>query len=305
MKARMSGLASMIVLTGMVQIARGGDIVASFPDTTTLVARVDVAKLKQVPAIRQAWNDQYGQVAIFVDQIRNWIGLDLDSVTTLWLGVEKKDHGVFVLEGNFDPELIKGGVLNIDTAQIVHKESVPIAALFPDDKKPGQFNLGAVLNESTVVMGQPDVAERFIDAYVGAGQGLPVDKLRKVAHLKKATALVQASVLAVDPEELRKNPWMAYLTSGEFTADLDKDLTVRLKVGVQKADMLKPVGSLLNGLLAVYRQMDDQHKKQPPAVRALLENASATVAGDAVVLQSTVDEETLNDAVAARLNLAQ
>jgi len=280
-----------------------GDVVGSFPDECLMVGRLDVHGFRAVPVVRNILDNQLGQAAAFIEQIRTWTGVDLNTATTLWLGVAKKDHGVFVLEGQFDVEEIKGAMLNIDAAQIVPKEFVPIAALLPDEKKPGTYNLGAVLDDRTIVLGQPEVAEHFIDAYTKvAATGLGKGKLDRVQGLRSSQALFHGFILGLEPQELQKNPWLNYLTHGEFTADVDGDLAVCLSVGVRNPDMVEPLQKILQGLVSVFSKMDEPHRKGDRIQKMLVDNATISAEGSILVLRSKLKEQFINELVAVKLN---
>lgn len=278
-----------------------GDIVAGFPGECTIVARLDVQKFRSVPVVRGVLNDQLGQAAAFIEQIRQWTGVDLNTATALWIGVAKKDHGVFVLEGDFDVEEIKGAILNINGAQIVPKDFVPIAALLPDEKKPGTYNMGAVLDPNTIVLGQPEITEKYIDAYTKVGTGLDSDRLQRVRALEESQAIVHGFVLAIEQAELQKNPWLSYLTHGEFFANVDGDLDISLIIGVRNPDLAQPLQKILQGLIAVFRNMDEEHRKGNQLQKLLVDNATVAVDGDKLVLHSKLEERFINELVAAKL----
>ena len=301
MKSRIQTLLALVALVGVVCTAVAGDILASFPETVNVLARVDMQKLKQVPVIDRALADQLGPVNNFIEQLRNWIGLDLNTVTALWIGVEKKDHAVFVMQGEFDAGQITGGLHNMEAAQIIPKDNVPVAALLPDEKKPGQFNLGAVLDAQTIAIGQPNLAERFVDAYSGAGKGLDATKLQQVQALRESKSLVHAFILGVDPADMQKNPWMHLLSMGELIADVDTDLLIDLGVGVRNPQLVEPMRQTLDGLLAIYKSLEGAHKKGDRIQQLLFENATVAVADNRVRIRSKLAEQVMNDLVTAKL----
>jgi len=145
---------------------------ACFAPDTMAVVRIDVSQLMAQPLFQEALTLKVGDTQAFFLNIRNYTGVDLASIKEAWIGVQKKDNVAIVLKGAFDLQAIQTQILNIQTAQVVQRPGVPFAVTLPDDKKPGQFNLAAVLDEETMAFGKPDLVDGFLAAYVGNGAGL-------------------------------------------------------------------------------------------------------------------------------------
>ena len=283
---------------------RAGEILSSFPDRVLFVAKFNVDKVKQVPPVKQALGTQISKVASFIGQIRNWTGVDLETVKTFWIGVEKKDFAVIVLEGRFDIEVVKAALAKIPTAQTIPKKDVPIMVQLPDDKNPGKFNMAAVLNPTTLVFGQPGLTESFVDVYSGASPSTNAAVQPQLAVLKDSQALLHGVIFGLDPAELQKTPFLAYLERGELKGDLDKDLLLSLAVGVKKPEMLQSLAKAADGVLGFMRQMEPTTPSgnQGEAVkRRLLENVTVTVENDRVVLRSKLDEALLSELIGGKL----
>ena len=302
-----------MIMTGLLS---AGEILSSFSDKTLIVAKINVEKVKQVPPIQQALAGQVSNMASFLGQIKLWTGVDLQTTKTFWLGVEKKDYVVIVLEGTFNIDEISDALAAIPNAQLQNKYSVPVAYLLPDDKHPGRQNLAAVLNATTMAFGPPEVAGKFVDNYAGlkadgskatAAQALSADNQKKIAVLKDSQALLHAVVLGLEPEQAQQQPFLANLQDAELKGDLDMDLVLKLSVGVKKPEMLEPLQKLADGFLGVTKQMDlwsqPQQPPRPDALvkRNLLNNASVAVEGNRVAVHSKIDQAVLNDLISQAL----
>mgnify|MGYP003968804349 CR=1 FL=1 len=277
-----------------------GDIAGSFSDSVMAVARIDMNKLRQVPAIERAVNDEFGKLQGFCRQIREWTGVDLDCVDHLWLGVQKANHGMVVMEGVHDIAAIRDSLMAIDHAQNIPKEGVPIAVLLPDEKKPGTFNLGAVLDERVLVVGQPEATEAYIDAYTGNAQGLGEEKRARIASLKDSEFMVHAFILGMKAEDVAKAPFLRGLTHGEVRMDVPGDLQVNVSVGVRKKGLLQPIQKLAQGFFELYAQMDDAGKGNP-IKRQLFENAAVRIEGEEVVVLSGIAEDVIDQLLEQKL----
>jgi len=277
------------------------DIVASFPDSVMIIGRIDMTKLREVPVIERAVNDEFGKLQNVCRQIRDWTGVDLDSVDRLWLGIQKEDHAVIVMEGEHAVDTIRDSLMAIEQAQIMPKEGVPIAALLPDEKKPGTFNLGAVLDERVLVIGQPELTEAFIDAYTGKAQGLGEEKRTLTQPLADSQFMVHAFILGMKAEDLAKNPFLSGLSHGELRMDVEGDLHLNLSVGVKKTVLLQPIQMLAQGFFDLYAQMDDVRKRDNLIKRKLFENAVVRIDGDEVIVLSIIEEDVINHLLEQKL----
>ena len=264
---------------------------------TQAVIRVDAQQLRKQPLFVQAMDQKAGGLVNFTAQIRQWTGIDLDTVKNIWVAVEGKDMAVFILEGTFNADLIADAVYRIDTAQPVQREGVPFSVMLPDDKKPGQFNFAAILDDNTMVFGNPEVADAYIACFTGVEKGLPPEQKAKLAAMTDSEAMVHAVLLAFDDAELEKNPWMAAITGGELMANLDKDLAVNAYVSVSNPNMVEPVCRTICGLRDLYATLDPRLRKLEPIQELLLAGLDAKPADNDVLLTLLVDEETLNEFV--------
>lgn len=274
---------------------RAADILKGFSRDTKLVVRVDAQQLRKQPLFIQAMDQKAGGLINFTAQIRQWTGLDLDTVTNIWLAVEGKDMAAVVLEGTFNADLVADAVYRIDTAQPVQREGVPFAVMLPDDKKPGQFNLAAILDDTTLVIGKPEVADAYIACFTGVEKGLSPEQVAKIAPMKGSEAMLHAVVLGFDEADVRKNPWMRALTGGELMANLDKDLAVNAYVGVSNPNMVEPICRTICGFRDLYATLDPQLRKLKPIQELLLAALDAKPADNDVLLTLLIDEETLNE----------
>ena len=303
MKAVQYTLTLIVLVTCLAAPGAGvGDIPGSFPDSVMALGRIDMAKLREVPAIERAVNNEFGKLQTFCRQIRDWTGVDLDSVDRVWLGVLGDDRAIVVMEGEHDVDTIRDSLMAIEQAQIVPKEGVPIAALLPDDKKPGTFNLGAVLDKRVLVIGQPEATEAFIDAYTGNALGLGEEKRTLTRPLAASQFMVHAFILGMKPEDVAKNPFLRGLTHGELRIDVKGDLHLNLSVGVRKKELLQPIQMLAQGFFNLYAQMDDVRKRDSLIKRQLFENAAVRIDGDEVVVLSGIEKDVINHLFEQRLS---
>jgi hypothetical protein len=296
-----AGMLGLVLATGW---AHGGDIISSFPDKLLFVAKFNVAKVKQVPPVKEALGDQISKVATVIGQIRSWTGIDLESVATLWIGVEKKDNVIIVLEGPFNVQGIRSAMVAIPTVQILSESDALFAVKLPDDKRPGEFNMGALLTSDTVVFGRPHLVEPFIDTYTVETGAAGTEAQSQLAVLRESESMLHAVIRSLNPEDVKKQPFLSYLERGELKGDMEEDLLLGLAVGVTKPEMLQPLAKALGGGFAFWQQMDKPDPGTNPKEllkRRLLDNVTVNVVDDRVVLTSRIEAGLLQELIAGKI----
>lgn len=286
--------AALVLVAGLVAtVANAKNVSDGFSAKTKIVARIDVTGLKQVPVIDEILQNEIAKVDAFFEQLRLWVGVDLNTVHTVWLGVEGEDQAVIVLKGRFDPELVHAAVTKIPQMQIVQRQLVPVAVMMPDDKKPGKFNLAALLNPTTLALGPPALCDRYIAAFTGKAAGLPEAARPYLAEMEKSPALAHALVLGFEKKALTDAPFLMHLKQGVLKVNFQEKALLDFRIQVTDAEMLAPLQQLASGFLGVFRRLDPSARGDNAVLQVIADNAAAKVVGDELVLTSTADEALL------------
>jgi hypothetical protein len=251
--------------------------------------------------IQQFIAQKTGGADVFIGNVKTWTGVDLDTVRTCWIGVQKKDHAIIVLQGEFSEQAIESAVLNIDTAQVVQRPGVPFTVMLPDDKRPGEYNLAGVLDEKTIVLGLPELVDDFLAVYTGAQPVADAARAKRIAAISTSEAMLDAVVLEVPEAELRKNPWMGLFSAATITADLDKDLELGLRLAVKDPEIADPIRKLVEGFRDVYSHLEPPQRKLPRIVEVLLKNAAVAVDQGDVVVDVTIPTATFEQMAQQKL----
>lgn len=296
MRNRMLSAILLTVLAGAVS-TQALDVAGSLPAEIKIVVRLDMEKLKSVPVIQRVMDDEFGKVATITEQIRSWVGVDLKRVDTIWVGVEKDEHAVFILDGEFDVEYIRSCLLNVETARMVQRPQVPVAALLPDDKKPGKYNLAAVLDDSTIVFGLPELADKYLAVLTGTAAGLDSAAQVQLDALRDSSALLHAMILGLAPEQVAENPVLAHLEMAEITVDSAPDLLLRAAVTVKNADMLESLRLIAEGLVGMYREFDPAQRGDNQLKNTVIDSVVASVEEGRLLLRSRLPEAMINELI--------
>ncbi len=289
---RLALLLALVSLPLLAQEPAKKSIPACFAPDTMAVLRIDAAQLMEQPLFQEVLTLKVGDIQTFFQNIRNATGVDLGAIKQVWIGVQKKDHVAMVIKGNFDMQAIQNLMLNIGTAQVVQRPGVPFAVSLPEDNKPGQFNLAALLDAETIVFGKPELADAFLAAYLGNGNGLPAASAARANALLESKALVTGVLLNLPAEETRKNPWMTLFTYAEIEASLtDPDVVLKVALGLRKPEMREPLAKAVEGIRDTYKLLDEDLRRLGPIPSMLLEGATLQPDAERLVVQVSIPQE--------------
>jgi hypothetical protein len=277
---------------------------ACFPADTFLLARLDATQVLGQGLVQEILASKVGDIDTFFENIRTATGVDLGKVTEVWIGVVKKDHAVIVLKGAFDLATIQGAVLNIDAVQVVQRPGVPLALIIPENNKPGQFNLAAVLDGEKMVFGKPELVDDFLAVYVGQREGLPAPYAQQANGMMGSKALLDALLLKLPPEEVRKNPWMALFTHVQGTAALaEQDVQFEVALGLSKPEMREPAIKAIEGIRDIYRLLDENMRRLDPLPSMLLEGVVTKPDPERLVLRAVLPREVVERLLRQKVGL--
>ncbi len=277
---------------------------ACFPAATLLLVRLDAVQLLDQGLVQEAITAKIGDINTFIGNVRTATGVDLGSITEVWIAVLKKDHAVIFLKGTFDLPTIQGAVMNIDAVQAVQRPGVPLALLLPDNKKPGMSNLAAILDNEKMVFGMPELVDDFLAAYLGEGEGLPPVFAERANGMLGSKVLLDALLLRLPPEELRKNPWMTLFTHGQGAVSLaGQDVQFEVALGLRKPEMREPAMKAIEGVRDIYRLLDENLRRLDPLPSMLLEGVGVKPDAERLVLQAALPKEVVERLLRQKLGM--
>lgn len=277
---------------------------ACFPAATFLLVRFDAVQLLDQGLVQEALTAKVGDINTFIGNIRTATGVDLGSITEVWIAVLKKDHAVIVLKGAFDLPVIQGAVMNIDAVQKVQRPGVPLALLLPDNKKPGSSNLAAILDNEKMVFGPPELVDDFLAAYLGEGEGLPPAFAGRANGMLGGKAMLDALLLRMPPEELRKNPWMTLFTHAQGAVSLaGQDVQFEAALGLRKPEMREPAMKMIEGMRDIYLLLDENMRRLDPLPSMLLEGVAVKPDAELLVLRAALPREVVERLLRQKLGM--
>ncbi len=239
--------------------------------------------------------ERYGKVSsFFID----CIGIDLDTLTTAWIVSARKDTGVVVVHGAFDAARIEARFGYLPTVTRVQRPGIPFAGRFVDEKDPTKHKLAAVIDGSTIVVGDLESVDRFLAVRNDPEKLLPADHpaIRRVADSTHHLAVTLFGDLAkwedFDPNMASVAEYLTLV--GDAGADVSFTLTVRTGTAEQ-AEALSNIGKGLAQLKAV-----DPKTQAKPLILALLRSAAFEQHGTEASVKVSLTGEQLRQRLAGQ-----
>jgi hypothetical protein len=271
------------------------------PDSSTILGYANVKAVRGTPLIAQLINGT-DNVSKFTSAIREWTTVDLDSVTDLWFGVAGKDNAMFVLQGNFNLNTIRGVLGGIEKFHLETPPNAEFMVTMPDDKKPGKFNAAAFLSPTILVFGPPALVQAFLE---NVSQKRAHARLADISALDKPTHLLEFVVLKF-PNEDGKTP--RFITENtrclRLGIDADEAVTAQLEIQPVKLEMVAALAQFGTGLVDLIHLISPDQIPLRGLPRVILDNAKVTSTKEAVTLTSSLPLELVRPLIASKITPA-
>lgn len=249
-------------------------VLKSLPIRTSLVAKFNLDEIKKIKFIKDYLADTNNiKVAELRSAIKGYTGLDIMSVKELWIATGTEEEMLFIARGGFSTIPVEQSLRKVNKYGDMKIPGVHFASLFDDESKPGKKNLIAILDDKTVILGDPKFGEKYLDVYTGKKTGVTATELKILEKLEKSTSLVHAKSLNlyIPPKEMN-NPVLNNIKSADLVIDQNsKYLTAKLETEAKDTSTLNGVSLFLNGLIDNARKAEDPN--QNPIVKEGLKYA--------------------------------
>ncbi len=249
-------------------------VLKSLPIRTSLVAKFNLEDIKKIKFIKNYLEDTNNiKVAEFRSAILGYTGLDVMKVKELWVVTGTDNELMFIARGGFSTIPVEQSLRKVNKYGDLKIPGVHFASMFDDESKPGKKNLIAILNDSTVILGDPKFGQKYLDVYTGKKTGITSKELKIVEKLEKSKNLVHAKSinLYIPPKEMN-NPILSNIKSADLVVDQNsKYLTARLDTEAKDVSSLNGISLILNGVLKEARSKNDPN--QNPIIKEGLKHA--------------------------------
>lgn len=231
------------------------------PADTKIVGKIRVADAmgsRIISGILDVCAEQYGALYTFMNEN---VGVDITAIETAWFLIPQPNTGVVVLQGQFDRAAIRTRFMMVPGVSQVFREDCAIAARFRDEKK-GTVQMGALLDETTLAVGDEESVTAFLDARQGKVPTVPATHqgLRRVAQDDSTLAI---TALTPATEWPNADPNIARLVdTAYFRLQIAENARATLSVSTRRPQDAQALSFLLQGL-ALLKANDPALARQP------------------------------------------
>ena len=277
------------ILTALLSTAVFGadKVFKSFPLRTSLVAKANLDAIKKIPFVNKLLKDTKNiQLTEIRSAIQEYAGLDILQVKELWMVAGTENEYMFIAKGGFDTLPIESSLRKLNKYGEIKIDGVHFAGLFDDDNKPGEKNLVAILNDSTVILGNPEFGKKYLEVFTGKKTGLDSKALRIVQSVERSKNLVHAKTVNVYvPEKDKNNPVLNNIESGELVVDQNsKYLTARLDAAAKDRSAVAGIKFFLDGIIKQAKGKEDPNRN--PILEEGLKHAKVDTTRDGLSIQT-------------------
>lgn len=277
---------------------------ACFAPNTLAVLRIDAKQLMDQALYLEFLTAKAGGGETFPEKVFKATGVDLNTVSEVWIGLRDRKQMVVVLKGSFDPASVEARVRNIETIQVLPTPGVELAIIINQKNNPERSNEAVLLDQETLVFGKPELVDGFLTALLGNGTGLSVAQATQVAAMGKSKALLATTILNLPPGMDQKKPWVALFTSAAGQATLgEQDVVIDVALGLAKPEMIEPATKLIEGFRDMYGMLDDNLRRLGPMQTMLLESVTVKPDEKQLLLQVALPRDMIEQFLRQRFGL--
>ena len=278
-------------------------ILKSLPLRTSLIAKIDVESIKKIAFVETLLNDSSNlKISELRSAIQSYAGLDIMKIKQLWVVTGTENEFMFIAKGGFDTLPVESALRKLNKYGELKVDGVHFAGLFDDDNKPGKKNLIAILDDSTVLIGEPEFGKKYLEVFTGKKTGLGTKALKVVKSVEKSKNLIHAKTVNLFvPAGQENNPFLNNLEAGELIVDQNsKYITARLETDVKDKNAIGVLKLFLDEALKKGKASKDP--KQNPVVKEGIKNASVRTGSRGLVMQTKFSLTTLELIAEDQLN---
>lgn len=266
------------------------EVASYFPPETKLIAKLDLEKLRANKFSTRIKEKHQDKIQVFEDKFLNGTGIDIQNIKTIWLAGVEQGNGILIFEGSFDRSAISEAVSRKPENQAIEKNGCMFAVMCPGMKDKTKKNLAALIDESIIVVGKPDLADKFIENYSGKTAGLDENTIKIFSEPK----VFKAVLLSISQEMIQKKPFMADVQSGSFEMDLDDHALLNLQINTSNKEQAEAVKQILDGMVKLNKTNKASDEKRVLLKNDFLNNLEIDCTGNSVIAQSSINGQTLD-----------
>ncbi len=263
-------------------------VVESFSPKSKLIAKIDLDKLRN--------NIQYGKIKennlnkyqIFCDSFIRETGINPEKINCIWLAGERQKQGLIVVEGDFDSVSIKNALQNKPEHEKIQKSGCLLAYICPDKHNPGMKALASLIDNKTIVIGNPTIAEDFIGNFVA---NTVAQDFKEKKYLQ-GNKFIEGIITGISEDEIQKKPFLSEIKNGYFSIDLDeKGLNMELSLNMSGQEQAEAVKNIFTGIATLQNSMKNNANRNEIGKDEFFKNLKIESSGNIISADSFISNE--------------
>jgi hypothetical protein len=211
------------------QVSFAESLPANIPASANILGRLDLKSvINKEPILKlKKAHPKYKE---FLEKLKKGASFDFEKADSIWFVGKNVKEGFFILKGDFNADdIISTLVLNGDV-EMLKRKGCRFAAMFPSEDGKKFRNIGAVIDDKTIVFGRESEVEDYLLAAQEKKPFLSRKKYKEASRYFKDKSNLKIVLLkyilpADNPASVAiKNN----LKSTILDYDLEKDLDIRL-----------------------------------------------------------------------------
>lgn len=273
--------------------AMTGDILGSFPAKTNMIVRMDLGKLRMnsiYASMKEKNLEAYNSAC---NKFCRETGISLDDIKTVWVAGIRKDNGVIVLGGNFNPEKIKEIASKKPELEIEARGDCELALNCINKRRNNEKSLVALIDSSTIVAGSPEITDEFIKNY---SSGVPAQNFSQKGMIT-GDKFIEGYIIAIPQDVAAEKPFLAEIDSGHFDLDINGKISMSIVLKMTSQEQADALRKIMDGMVAFGKLMKKDGQEENPIKKEFLENMNIENMGSTITVKTSLSEATLNSEI--------
>jgi hypothetical protein len=281
---------------GMISTVLAGDLVSALPESTKIVAKLDLNRLRNSQFYANIEAENLEKIENAQDKLVENIGINPKSVSSVWLAGVKKKEGMLILKGEFDPATIREAISGKPGCQIIDRAGCELAAYCKKKRKSGKI-LAVILDKNTIALGEPAFVDAFISTFKGNGIALSEDNAEKAKNALGKNVLFQGILLGIPENNGIRNPIASNISGANATLDVTDKITFSADVNMNSNENAKSATQILYGLIAMYEMKQPQNYKGEIVKESLLKNLKIEQDGNDINISGGIGAQVMDQLI--------
>ncbi len=270
------------------------NVAQNLPRKTGMAVRLDLNEVLQTPLGTRLLMSNSARINTIKTFVHEHVGIDFDLVDRGWLLSWGDDEGVVILKGNFSATEIRTRFTRSSTATEIEHDGCLFAAEYLDEDS-GEYQLGVVVDNSTIFFGKQKSAEYYLRVLNGKEKKIPAADER-VAVLSES----KDHIIAVmgDPANLKDfdNDFARYIKKLWIAGNVETNVKLEGVLEATDNEKAEAFAMILKGFIELKKESSAVTGN--PLLKMVMESAEIKSEGNRVYAKASLRGKSIENLVA-------